>query len=902
MLNDFIGVYMPFYNRKKKKESTAFYETTLSLIIAHIRIFKQKNIPILIIGDFNADPYRIKNNLSSNSNELDKIFFEFIQENDLTSLNFLNTQLTPYSYFKPMKEQTMYYANLDHALLADTGKIIKNIQCNILSDVGNLSDHLAIKIDLDFEKDLINLSNTYKEPELTPKLKLENIEIQNFFNHRLEYHFYHSCLGFTDCSNIKNPQEHLDSFYNSICKSFSNSTNESLIFQETFFGKSFSKNNNKKNKWFTKELKIIKDKMVELNRKITFDPSLEIKKKELKKEFRKIQRQKLYLMELKEQIKLEQVFSFKDKKKFWKKITKFKSNNTAKNDTSIPLENLFSHFQGLFKEDEISLSSEQLKIKKTVESSFENCCNPSSLPFFKLSQLNQIICELKNSYVTGYDLIFYSQIKNVNFLGFQETILEFFNQFLLLKKIPKNFNTCKLNPILKDTSKNSNDLNNIRPISISNCLAQIFEKLILINSPELYNVSKNQFGFRKKTSCNHALFVVKETILNYLNKKSGCRIASLDAEKAFDKVWRNGLFYKLLDKLNLTYWYLLKTYYDSALAVISLPNRLTSDTFKIETGVKQGGVLSSFLFNAYIDDLINECLNKQLGALYKNLNVSIIVYADDIILISPVDSQLQILLDICSDFGNKWRIKFNVNKTHVINFGPQLFNSTFYLNGFILKETNQIDYLGFSLDSNLDLNSLALKSFKKVQNSFFGISFLLPKNNPTSSPGFKSFIYKNYCLSKFTYGLEALTLNNKTKDSINTLQNNLIRQMFNLAPFCHMSKILKVLKMFNFEELYIYSKLCFIDTVKYNYLSSQILRSMYTEPEAYKSFSSDLALISKYFNIEASNIENNIGALKSCLKHNLYTNDGISDSIWLCLNNLKIKYYRVLLRELTNYG
>ncbi|RNA06361.1 RNA-directed DNA polymerase from mobile element jockey-like, partial [Brachionus plicatilis] len=82
------------------------------------------------------------------------------------------------------------------------------------------------------------------------------------------------------------------------------------------------------------------------------------------------------------------------------------------------------------------------------------------------------------------------------------------------------------------------------------------------------------------------------------------------------------------------------------------------------------------------------CLKNELGALYKNLNVSIIVYADDIILISPVDSNLQMLLDICGSYGNKWRIKFNPNKTKVVYFGTQLFKSVFHLNGSELEEAN----------------------------------------------------------------------------------------------------------------------------------------------------------------------------------------------------------------------
>jgi len=503
---------------------------------------------------------------------------------------------------------------------------------------------------------------------------------------------------------------------------------------------------------------------------------------------------------------------------------------------------------------------------------------------------------LDNSLVSGLDKISYSILKNISFEKFHEILLEFFNQFLYLNKIPKHLNTSKITPILKDNSKSGKELNNIRPISISNSFSQIFERLILLNSPGLSKVSRNQFGFRKKTSCNHAIFVVKETILNYVNKGSGCRIASLDAEKAFDKVWRDGLFFKLLNKLHLSYWILLKIY--SALAFILFDNNINSNFFNIETGVKQGGVLSPFFYNSFIDDLIEECLKANLGAQFKNINVSVIVYADDIMLISPVDTHLQKLLNICGEYGKLWRIKFNPTKTNVISFGSPLFSTTFYLNGAPLKETDEIEYLGFVFKANLDFNTQAIENFKKVQRSFFSISFLSHKNSSNYSPFFKSFIYKTHCLSKYTYGLEALTLNVSTKDSINILQNDLIRQMFKLGPFCHMSRILKILKLYNFNELYLFSKLTFINTIKYNYLSNQIFKHLCNDPPSYKSFSSDLILLSNYFKIETPSIAENISALKINLKNQLISNDGITDSIKLCLNNLRYKYYRTLLNEL----
>ena len=66
---------------------------------------------------------------------------------------------------------------------------------------------------------------------------------------------------------------------------------------------------------------------------------------------------------------------------------------------------------------------------------------------------------------------------------------------------------------------------------------------------------------------------------------------------------------------------------------------------------------------------------------------------------------------------------------------------------------------------------------------------------------------------------------------------------------CQLKKIniliLKISKLYNFNELYLFSKLTFINTIKYNYLSNQIFKHLCNDPSSYKSFSSDLILLNK---------------------------------------------------------
>ena len=57
-----------------------------------------------------------------------------------------------------------------------------------------------------------------------------------------------------------------------------------------------------------------------------------------------------------------------------------------------------------------------------------------------------------------------------------------------------------------------------------------------------------QFGFKKKSNCSQAIFVLTQVIDYFVKRKSNVFVASLDATKAFDRVNHVKLFSKLIDR------------------------------------------------------------------------------------------------------------------------------------------------------------------------------------------------------------------------------------------------------------------------------------------------------------------------------------------------------------------
>ena len=212
-----------------------------------------------------------------------------------------------------------------------------------------------------------------------------------------------------------------------------------------------------------------------------------------------------------------------------------------------------------------------------------------------------------------------------------------------------------------------------------------------------------------------------------------------------------------------------------------LANGTESREFEIYRGVAQGCPLSPTLFAVYINSLLNEIDHLQNGVDMGDGKppIGILAYADDIVILSETNEELQRSINVAHAWCEKWSMKANVAKCGIqaygtsndapkprINWGPAYF-----------PLVNNYKYLGL----NFEMDMKWMKHIKKIHDAATGklkkVGFLL-KNNKLNYE-LKKHLYEENILSQMQYGSIAWAAGGKT-EKIHKIQKKAMLLMTNL--------------------------------------------------------------------------------------------------------------------------
>ena len=236
-----------------------------------------------------------------------------------------------------------------------------------------------------------------------------------------------------------------------------------------------------------------------------------------------------------------------------------------------------------------------------------------------------------------------------------------FTNILSTGLYPDAWKAANVTPIHKKGPKYH--VSNYRPISLLPVCSKLFERVVfkyLYNYLKCNNlITKNQSGFRPGDSTTNQLLDLVNEIHNSFDSRKSFEVRSvfLDIFKAFDKIWHQGLMFKLRQNgISGNLLAFFHSYLSNRKQRVVL-NGSSSPFYSIMSGVPQGSVLGPLLFLIYINDL------------EINVNSKVKFFVDDTMLFSIVSdptvtaNMLNHDLNIISNWAQQWKLSFNLEPT-----------------------------------------------------------------------------------------------------------------------------------------------------------------------------------------------------------------------------------------------
>jgi len=261
---------------------------------------------------------------------------------------------------------------------------------------------------------------------------------------------------------------------------------------------------------------------------------------------------------------------------------------------------------------------------------------------------------------------------------------------------------------------------NYRPITLLSLVGKVYTGVLcarLTDWAEKRGVLvEEQGGFRARRGCPEQVFALTELIKMRQRMKLDTYACFIDIKKAYDTVWHSGLKDKLKRYgIHGRMYAAICSLYAGCESTIRLGGVLGyTDFFPIETGVRQGCILSPLLYSLFINDVairLKEENNDCGVPVGPERRLVVLLYADDIVLLSESESGVASLMAAVHAYSVQWRFDVNHAKCGLMCFrwqGSRLPTSEIRLGERKVEWVSVYKYLGIELHCGI-----AFKQYRK---------------------------------------------------------------------------------------------------------------------------------------------------------------------------------------------
>lgn len=327
---------------------------------------------------------------------------------------------------------------------------------------------------------------------------------------------------------------------------------------------------------------------------------------------------------------------------------------------------------------------------------------------------------------------------------------------------------------------------NSRGISLLSVVGKVYGRIVIkrVRMGTDIAIGDEQCGFRQGRGCVDQVFAVKQICEKYLEKGKDVFFAFMDLEKAYDRIDRAALWEVLgLYGVGGKLLNAVKGFYVESRACVRIGNDV-SDRFPVKVGLRQGCVMSPWLFNVYMDGVVREVNARVLGRGLELVGengqvyeVNLMLFADDTVIVADSKEKLCRLIDEFGKVCDRRKLRVNVSKSKVMRCSREenVIGMNVRMNGEQMEEVKSFDYLGVCIAATGELNDEVRHRVEEGCKSWGALKSVMRCRGLGMDA--KKRLYESVVVPTVLYGSETWGMKEAEKRRLDVLEMNCLRSM-----------------------------------------------------------------------------------------------------------------------------
>ena len=366
-----------------------------------------------------------------------------------------------------------------------------------------------------------------------------------------------------------------------------------------------------------------------------------------------------------------------------------------------------------------------------------------------------------------------------------EWLVRLFNICFISSMVPLDWVHACIVPLYKGKG-DVHECGNSRGISLLSVVGKVYGRVLInrIRDRTESVIAEVQGGFRRGRGCADQTFIVRQICEKYSAKGKDVYFAFLDLEKAYDRVDREAMW-KMLRIYGVGGRLLraVQSMYAGSKACVRVGSEM-SEWFSVRVGLRQGCVMSPWLFNLYIDGVVREVNARVFGRGLKLIDndkneweLNQLLFADDTVVVADSEEKL---CQLVSEFGRvckRRKLRVNVGKSKVMRCtrsedSPRL---NVLLDGEVLEQVDQFKYLGSIIAENGGVEADVSNRVKEGSKVLGAVSGVIKSRG--LGMDVKRALYEKVIVPTVTYGSELWGMKESERQKLNVFEMRCLRSM-----------------------------------------------------------------------------------------------------------------------------